>query len=124
MASQRKPVVPQSPSAALPAVCVVTADEEFHALLTPEFEPWFQVVFLDSFDGLARWTREAGIAAVLLDIDTEGEEAYGGLSVLNELRSLNSALTLICSAAAALARLKTGAQRRVRRSFPCSRRCG
>ena len=95
MASQRKPVVPQSPSAALPAVCVVTADEEFRALLTPEFEPWFQVVFLDSFDGLARWTREAGIAAVLLDIDTEGEEAYGGLSVLNELRSLNSALTLI-----------------------------
>ena len=27
--------------------------------------------------------------AVLLDIDTEGEEPYGGLAVLNELRSLN-----------------------------------
>ena len=75
MASRRKPVELEPSSTALPAVCVVTADEEFHALLTPEFEPWFQVVFLDSFDGLARWTHEAGIAAVLLDIDTEGEES-------------------------------------------------
>ncbi len=87
MASQRKPVEPESPPVALPAVCVVTADEEFHALLTPEFEPWFQVEFLDTFDGLARWTHQAGIAAVLLDIDTEGEEPFGGLPVLNELRS-------------------------------------
>jgi DNA-binding NtrC family response regulator len=95
MASRRKVVESEPQSAALPAVCVVTADEEFHGLLTPEFEPWFQVVFLDSFDGLARWTREAGIAAVLLDIDTEGEDPYGGLPVLSELRSLNGELTLI-----------------------------
>ena len=89
MVSRRKSIEPEPPSVAPPAVCVVTADEEFHALLTPEFEPWFQLVFLDTFDGLARWTHEAGIAAVLLDIDTEGEEPYGGLPVLNELRSLN-----------------------------------
>jgi len=36
-----------------------------------------------------------GVAAVLLSIDTDGDEAFGGLSVLNELRRLNENLTLI-----------------------------
>lgn len=81
--------------AALPAVCIVTVDEDFLDVLSPELSPWFQVIKCDSYDDLARWTREAGIAAVLLDIDTHGENPYGGLPVLNELRSLNENLTLI-----------------------------
>jgi len=32
---------------------------------------------------------------VLLDIDTEGEDPFGGLAVLKELRRLNEELTLI-----------------------------
>jgi DNA-binding NtrC family response regulator len=73
----------------------VTVDEEFLGVVTPELSPWFQVISHDSYDDLARWTREAGIAAVLLDIDTQGEDPFGGLPVLNELRRLNENLTLI-----------------------------
>ena len=79
----------------LPLVCIVTVDEEFLDALTPEITPWFNVMVRGSYDDLARWTREAGVAAVLLDIDTEGEEPYGGLPVLNELRRLNENFTLI-----------------------------
>ncbi len=64
-------------------------------MLTPEIMPWFKVMVRDSYEDLARWTREAGVAAVLLDIDTEGEDPYGGLPVLNELHRLNEEFTLI-----------------------------
>ena len=64
-------------------------------MLIPEIAPWFKVIVRDGYDGLARWTREADIAAVLLDIDTQGEDPYGGLPVLNELRRLNENFTLI-----------------------------
>ena len=79
----------------LPLVCIVTVDEEFLDVLTPEITPWFKVLVRDSYNDLARWTREAGVSAVLLDIDTEGEDPYGGLPVLNELRRLNEDFTLI-----------------------------
>src|SRR5271169_5900086 len=79
----------------LPVVCIVTVDEEFLAVLTPELSPWFEVVVRGSYDGLARWTRSAKVAAVLLDIDTEGEDPFGGLAVLSELRRLNEDFTLI-----------------------------
>jgi DNA-binding NtrC family response regulator len=79
----------------LPAVCIVTVDKGFLDVLTPEITPWFKVIIRNSYDGLARWTREAGVTAVLLDIDTEGEDPYGGLPVLNELRRLNENFTLI-----------------------------
>src|SRR5208337_3315565 len=98
MASRQKPADPEPSSIqqeALPAVCIVTVDEEFLGVVTPELSPWFQVISHDSYDDLARWTREAGIAAVLLDIDTQGEDPFGGLPVLNELRRLNENLTLI-----------------------------
>ncbi len=95
MASRRKAVEPEPQSAALPAVCIVTVDEEFLGQLTPELSPWFQVISRGSYDDLARWTRESGMAAVLLDIDTQGEDPFGGLPVLNELRRLNENLTLI-----------------------------
>ena len=98
MASRRKPAEPEPPStqeAELPAVCVVTVDEEFLNAVSPELSPWFQVISHTTYEDLARWTRESGIAAVLLDIDTQGDDPYGGLPVLNELRSLNEGLTLI-----------------------------
>ncbi len=79
----------------LPAICIVTIDNEFLDVVTPELLPWFRVVVRDSHEDLARWTREAGVSAVVLDIDTEGEDPYGGLTVLNELRKLNEEFVLI-----------------------------
>ncbi len=90
-----EPEPPPVQEAELPAVCVVTVDEDFLGVVSPELSPWFQVVSRDTYDDLARWARESGVAAVLLDIDTQGEDPFGGLSVLNELRSLNEGLTLI-----------------------------
>lgn len=89
---------PTELNAALPVACVVTADREFLDELIPELVPWVQVEVRDNFDDLARWTREANVVAVLLDIDTDGDdgrEAHGGLPVLNELRRLNSDFVLI-----------------------------
>ncbi len=84
-----------APKAELPIVCIVTVDEEFVEGLSRELTPWCHVEVRDSYEDLTRWTREAGVAAVLLSIDTEGDEAFGGLPVLNELRRLNENLTLI-----------------------------
>jgi DNA-binding NtrC family response regulator len=81
--------------APLPTVCIVTADDEFLDVLTHELSPWFKVVARDGYYDLARLTRESHFAAVLLDIDTQGEDPYGGLHVLDELRHLNENLTLI-----------------------------
>jgi DNA-binding NtrC family response regulator len=81
--------------AKLPVVCIVTADDEFLKLLVPELVPWFQVVHREDYVDLARWTREAAVVAVLIDIDTDGEQPYGGLLVLNELRTLNKNFALL-----------------------------
>ena len=80
---------------ALPVVCIVTADDDFVREAMPELIPWFQVVIRDTYDDLARWTKEAHVVAVILDIDTDGEEPHGGLPVLNELRKLNESFVLI-----------------------------
>jgi DNA-binding NtrC family response regulator len=98
MTSRRNPGESGSsavPQAALPAVCIVTVDEEFLEFVIPELSPWCEVTVRDGYQNLARWTREASVSAVLLDIDTEGEDPFGGLPVLNELRRLNGNLTLI-----------------------------
>ena len=79
----------------LPTVCIVTLDEEFLNILRTELLPWVQVVVRDTYEDLARWTRERQVSAVLLDIDTQGEDPYGGLPVLAELRRLNKDFTLI-----------------------------
>src|SRR3984957_13002104 len=79
----------------LPVVCLVTADDEFLNTLVPELIPWFQVVVRDDYVDLARWTREENVVAVLLDVDTEGEDQHGGLKVLRELRELNERFALI-----------------------------
>jgi DNA-binding NtrC family response regulator len=80
---------------ALPIVCLVTADKEFHEELVPELLPWFQIVVRDTYKDLARWTREASVAAALIDIDTAGKEPHGGLLVLEELRQLNESFVLV-----------------------------
>jgi len=84
-----------APEAELPIVCIVTVDEELVDGLSRELSPWCQLVVRDSYEDLTRWTRETGVAAVLLSIDTEGDEPFGGLPVVNELRRLNENLTLI-----------------------------
>src|SRR5579859_5338842 len=77
-----------------PVVCVVAVDLEFIDILKTELLPWLQVVVRDTYEDLARWTRENGISAVVLDIDTQGEE-FGGISILADLRRLNKDFTLI-----------------------------
>ena len=92
MAVAGSPLASEAPQ---PIVCIVTADNEFRDLLTAELLPWFKVVARDNYDNLARWTRESHVSAVVLDIDTEGEDPYGGLPVLGELRKLNSGFALV-----------------------------
>jgi DNA-binding NtrC family response regulator len=77
------------------AVCIVTLDEEFVDVLRNELLPWVSVVVRDGYEDLARWTREKQVAAVVIDIDTQGEDSFGGLPVLSELRHLNGDFTLI-----------------------------
>lgn len=78
-----------------PVVCVVALDEEFVEILRNELAPWFQLVVRNSYEDLARWTREKRVSAIVLDIDTSGEDPYGGLAVLTELRNLNPDFALI-----------------------------
>jgi len=73
----------------------VAVDQEFLKVLTAELSPWFKVLVRDGYSDLARWARKTHVAAVLLDIDTEGKDPFGGLPVLNELRRLNANYTLI-----------------------------
>ncbi|MGA8938814.1 MAG: sigma-54 dependent transcriptional regulator, partial [Acidobacteriaceae bacterium] len=95
MATRRPPPSQASPHFGLPVVCVVTADKDFVDDLFPELIPWFQLVLRPTYDDLARWTREAHVKAVILDIDTGGEPPHGGLPVLNELRRLNPDFVLL-----------------------------
>lgn len=78
-----------------PLVCVVAVDQEFVQVLKNELLPWLRVVVRDTYEDVARWSREKGVSAVILDIDTEGEDEYGGIPVIEELRRLNKDLILI-----------------------------
>jgi DNA-binding NtrC family response regulator len=89
------PTGSKSAKTAPQTVCIVTLDQEFIEIVRTELAPWTQVVLRDSYEDLARWTREKRVSAVLLDIDTQGEEPYGGLAVLTELRRLSPDFTLI-----------------------------
>jgi DNA-binding NtrC family response regulator len=94
--TQDVPNTPQaSGSSATPSVCIVTLDEEFLEILRNELLPWVKVVARDSYEDLAHWTREKQVLAVVLDIDTQGDEAFGGLPVLTELRRVDEEFTLI-----------------------------
>ena len=76
-------------------VCIVTLDDEFVEVLRNELLPWVEVVVRDSYEDLARWTRERQVSAIVNEIDTQGEDAFGGLPDLSELRHLNNDFTLI-----------------------------
>lgn len=76
-------------------VCIVTLDEEFVEILRSELQPWAEIVVRDTYEDLARWTREKRVSAVVIDIDTQGEDSLGGLPVVTELRRLNSDFTLV-----------------------------
>jgi len=78
-----------------PTICIVTLDEEFVDIVRTELLPWMRVVVHEKYDDLARWARERQVSAVVLDIDTQGDDPYGGLPVLTELRRLIPDLTLI-----------------------------
>jgi DNA-binding NtrC family response regulator len=96
MAARRKSGDPSPLShTSLPVVCIVTADDDYIREAMPELIPWFQVVVRDSYEDLARWTREAGVVAVIVDIDTDGDDPHGGLPVIDELRRLNENFVLI-----------------------------
>ena len=79
----------------LAIVCVVTVDQDFVATLKNELLPWVRIVVRDTYEDVARWTREKGVSAVILDIDTQGDDGHAGISVLAELRRLNKDFTLI-----------------------------
>jgi len=74
---------------------VVAVDREFIDLLETELKPWCEIAVRDTYDDLARWSREKGVAAVVIDIDTVGDDSYGGIPVLEELRRLNRDFTLV-----------------------------
>jgi DNA-binding NtrC family response regulator len=97
MAQTRAPrKVAASRQRALPSVCLVSADKEFLTLAALEIEPWCNATLCGEYDGLAHWVqRQGGVSAIVLDIDTTGKDALGGLRVLDELRRLNANLTLI-----------------------------
>jgi DNA-binding NtrC family response regulator len=78
-----------------PVVCIVAVDKEFVELVEAELQPWCEVVVRDCYEDLARWTRENGVSAVVLDVDTIGEDSYGGIPVLQEMRQVNSEFTLV-----------------------------
>lgn len=80
---------------ALPTVCLVTADLDFHEEIVPELLPWFNVVVRDSYADLARWTRHTQAVAALIDIDSDGPQPYAGVPVLSELRRLDESVVLI-----------------------------
>jgi DNA-binding NtrC family response regulator len=79
----------------LPVVCLVTGDENFLAELVPELSPWFQLAVSETYQDVTRRTREAGAVAVVIDIDTDGDEPHGGLAVLNEFRRSDEAIVLV-----------------------------
>ncbi len=76
-------------------VCIIALDQDFVQVLKNELMPWVRVVVRDTYEDVARWTRENEASAVILDIDTEGEDGQGGIPVLAELRQLNKDFTLI-----------------------------
>src|ERR1700761_1581938 len=79
----------------LPAVCLITADEDFQGEIESELAPWYRVSRRNHYLDTALWAREQRAQAVLVDIDTQGEEAHAGVAILRELRILERGLVLI-----------------------------
>src|ERR1700678_1365106 len=79
----------------LPAICLITADEDFQGEIEAELAPWYRVRHRNHYGDTALWVREQRAQAVLVDIDTQGDEAHAGVRVLRELRILERDLVLI-----------------------------
>ena len=79
----------------LPTVCLITADENFQREIEAELAPWYQLRHRNHYGDAAIWIREQQAQAVLVDIDTQGDEAHAGVGVLRELRILERGLVLI-----------------------------
>jgi DNA-binding NtrC family response regulator len=84
-----------SPSEPHPIVCLITADKDFIGGIEPELAPWYSVTHRNHYEDAAIWVREQRARVVVVDIDTEGEEAHAGVKVLRELRILERGLVLI-----------------------------
>ena len=84
-----------SASNSQPVVCIVAVDHEFIELLETELKPWCEVLIRSTYNDLARWARESQVSAIVLDIDTVGEDSYGGIPVLEEMRRVNPEFTLV-----------------------------
>jgi len=79
----------------LPAICLITADQDFRREIEAELSPWYQVRYRDHYGDLPVWVREQQAQAALIDIDTQGEEAHAGVRVVRELHLLERDLVLI-----------------------------
>jgi DNA-binding NtrC family response regulator len=90
-----RPTGPDLAETPLPAVCLITADEDFQGEIESELAPWYRVWRRNHYLDTALWVREQRAQAVLVDIDTQGEEAHAGVRVLRELRILERGLVLI-----------------------------
>jgi DNA-binding NtrC family response regulator len=90
-----RPTGPDLVEETLPVVCLITADEDFQGEIESELSPWYQVRRRNDYVDTALWVREQKAQAVLVDIDTQGEEAHAGVRVLRELRILERGLVLI-----------------------------
>ena len=86
---------PDLAQTSLPAICLITADEDFQGEIESELAPWYRVWRRNHYTDTALWVREQRAQAVLVDIDTQGEEAHAGVRVLRELRILERGLVLI-----------------------------
>jgi DNA-binding NtrC family response regulator len=84
-----------SPEEHLPVICLITADQDFANEIESELAPWYAVGHRDHYGDAAIWVREQKAQAVLVDIDTQGDEAHAGVRVLHELRVLDRDLVLI-----------------------------
>jgi DNA-binding NtrC family response regulator len=86
---------PTPPAENLPVICLITADQDFHGEIEAELAPWYQVRYRNHYGDAAIWVREERGQAVLVDIDTQGDEAHAGVRVLRELRILERDLVLV-----------------------------
>jgi len=78
-----------------PVVCIVSVDKDFVGTLQTELLPWVRIAVRETYEDLALWTRERGVSAVVLDVDTQGEDEQAGIPILAELRQVNRDFTLI-----------------------------
>jgi DNA-binding NtrC family response regulator len=78
-----------------PVLHIVTADLAFLDEIHPELSPWYRIAHQDNFANVPPRVREERARAVIIDIDTEGENPHAGLIIVRELRALERDLVLI-----------------------------